>query len=55
MLQGQMSPRHLPTHTEFGQVWTINIRDMASYLLVIYSVGNNNNMNNEQQQQLAFQ
>ena len=55
MLPGQISPRHLPTHidgltnpySEFGKFPTSNIRDMALYLLVIYSVGNNmNNMNN---------
>ena len=51
----QMSPRHLPTRTDdltnqsskFGQVRTINIRDMALYMLEIYSVGINNN-NNQQ-------
>ena len=49
MLPWQMSPRHLSTHThgltnqslKSGQVWTSNNRDMASYLLIIYSVGNN--------------
>ena len=53
MYPGQMSPRHLPTRTDdltnqsskFGQVRTSNIRDMALYLLEIYSVGNNINMN----------
>ena len=27
---------------KFGQVWTSNIRNMAFYLLVFYSVGYNN-------------
>ena len=55
MFAGQISTKHLPTRADgltnqfskFGQVRTSNIRDVALYLLVIYSVRNNNkDMNN---------
>ena len=53
MLPGQMSPRELTTNTDdlsdqpskFGWVWTSNIRDMASYVLINYRDPNKNPKN----------